>query len=68
MCGFYLLAAMEMHAANRGCMPLKRVDASATVHVPDFECAIRAARDDDVSGHLGRPNATGVTHQSSQTL
>lgn len=43
---------MQMHAAHCRGVSLQRMHTGAAVHVPHLKRAIRAARDDDVAGHL----------------
>lgn len=49
-------------------MPIEGVDTFACLCVPDLECAVGGAADDDVVPHLGRPHAARVAHQGAQTL
>ena len=49
-------------------MPVEGVDTFSCLGVPDLECAISGATDDDVVSHLRWPYAARVAHQRSQTL
>lgn len=49
-------------------MPVEGVDTFSRLCVPDLECAISGAADDDVVSHLRRPYAARVAHQGAQTL
>lgn len=63
-----LLVAMQMHAAHCRGVSLQRMHTGSAVHVPHLKRTIRAARDDDVAGHLGRPDATSVANQCAKAL
>lgn len=49
-------------------MPVEGVDTFSCLCVPDLECAISGAADDDVVSHLRWPYAARVAHQRAQTL
>lgn len=49
-------------------MPIEGVDTFSCLCVPDLECAISGAADNDVVSHLGWPHAPCVAHQCAQTL
>lgn len=49
-------------------MPVQGVDTFSRLCIPDLECAISGAADDDVVSHLRWPHAPRVAHQRPQTL
>lgn len=49
-------------------MPIEGVDTFSCLCVPDLECAISGAADNNVVSHLGWPHAPCVAHQRAQTL
>lgn len=59
---------MQMHTAHCRRMAVQRVRALSRIGVPDFQCAIGAARYDDIAGHLRRPNTPSVTDQRTKAL
>ena len=59
----YLQVFVEVHAANGWGVSVECVVTCPGVRVPNFEGPVRGAADDDVSFHLGRPDATRVTYQ-----
>lgn len=57
-----------MHAAHCWGMPIEGVDTFSCLCVPDLECTISGAADNNVVSHLGWPHAPCVAHQRPQTL
>lgn len=49
-------------------MPIEGVDTFSCLCVPDLECAISGAADNNVVSHLGGPNTPCVAHQRAKTL
>jgi len=47
---------------------VQRVHALSSVRVPHLERAVGGAADDDVSLHLGRPDAARMANQGAQAL
>lgn len=43
---------MEMHAAHGGGVSVQGVDAFPSLSIPDFQCSVCRATDDDIVPHL----------------